>query len=98
VRAGRAVRSYRVVKADGTDDLVFQSVQDGRPIRDNNILVRFIKPAARALGIPWVNWRCLRTPHATWMVDNRVLSRKCSVHRHLQVAAVIDSLPLRQSL
>jgi len=37
VKAGRATRRYRVVKSDGPDDLVFQSVQDGRPMRDNNI-------------------------------------------------------------
>ncbi|MFI5107508.1 MAG: tyrosine-type recombinase/integrase [Terriglobales bacterium] len=67
VRAGRAVRKYRVVKSDGYDDLVFQSVQDGKPIRDNNILTRFLKPAGRELGMPWVNWRCLRTSHATWL-------------------------------
>src|SRR5207302_10803823 len=30
-------------------------------------LTRFIKPAARALGLPWVNWRSLRTSHATWL-------------------------------
>jgi len=67
VRAGRAVRKYKVVKSDGPDDLVFQSVQKGLPIRDNNILTRFLKPAGRALGMPWVNWRCLRTSHATWL-------------------------------
>ena len=67
VRAGRAVRRYRVVKSDSPDDLVFQSVQNGGPMRDNNILVRFIKPAARKLGLGWVNWRCLRTSHATWL-------------------------------
>ncbi|HXW57072.1 MAG TPA: tyrosine-type recombinase/integrase [Candidatus Cybelea sp.] len=68
VRAGRgAVRHYRVVKSSGPDDLVFQSVTKGGPMRDNNILVRFIKPAARSLGIGWVNWRCLRTSHATWL-------------------------------
>jgi len=61
------VRKYRAVKADGPEDLVFQSVKDGKPIRDNNILTRFIKPAARTLGMPWVNWRCLRTSHATWL-------------------------------
>src|SRR5215469_8710136 len=43
------------------------SVKDGKPIRDNNILTRFIKPAARAIGLPWVNWRSLRTSHATWL-------------------------------
>jgi len=67
VRAGRAVRRYKVVKSDGPEDLVFQSVQKGLPIRDNNILVRFLKPAGRALAMPWVNWRCLRTSHATWL-------------------------------
>jgi integrase len=67
VRAGRAVRRYRVVKSDGPNDLVFQSVQKGLPIRDNNILTRFIKPAGRTVGLPWVNWRCLRTSHAVWL-------------------------------
>jgi len=36
-------------------------------MRDNNILTRFIKPAARKLGMAFVNWRCLRTSHATWL-------------------------------
>lgn len=67
VKAGTAVRRYKVVKADGPNDLVFQSVQKGRPIRDNNILSRFIKPAARAAALPWVNWRSLRTSHAVWL-------------------------------
>ena len=67
VKAGRAVRKYRAVKSDDPDDLVFQSVKDGKPIRDNNILSRFIKPAARAVNRPWVNWRSLRTSHACWL-------------------------------
>ena len=67
VKAGRAVRKYRAVKSDKPTDLVFQSVQDGKPIRDNNILARFIKPNARKLGLHWVNWRSLRTSHAVWL-------------------------------
>jgi integrase len=67
VKAGRAVRKYRIVKSDGPSDLVFQSVKDGKPIRDNNILTRFIKPAARKLALGWVNWRSLRTSHAVWL-------------------------------
>jgi len=67
IKAGLAVRKYRVVKSDGPNDLVFQSVKDGKPIRDNNILSRFIKPAARKVGQPWVNWRSLRTSHAVWL-------------------------------
>jgi integrase len=67
VRAGLATRKYKVVKSDRPEDLVFQSVRSGSPLRDNNILCRFIKPVARALDMPWVNWRCLRTSHATWL-------------------------------
>ena len=68
VRAGWSVRKHRVVKSDGLDDLVFQSVRTGQPMRDNNILVRFIKPAARKLGLGWVNWQVLSaTSHATWL-------------------------------
>lgn len=45
VRAGHATRCYKIVKSDCPDDLVFQSVRTGAPMRDNNILSRHIKPA-----------------------------------------------------
>jgi integrase len=67
VRAGTALRRYKLIKSDGPNDLVFQSVRDGKPMRDNNILSRFIKPAARKLGLDFVNWRCLRTSYGTWL-------------------------------
>ncbi len=56
VRAGRAVRHHKVVKASGPDDLVFQSIKDGKPMNDGNVLKRHIKPAARCLGLK-VTWR-----------------------------------------
>lgn len=62
-----AIRKYKVVKSAEPQDLVFQSLRNGKPMRDNNILCRFIKPAAYALKMPFVNWRCLRTSHATWL-------------------------------
>ena len=34
-----------------------------------SILTTFIKPAARAAGLGFVNWRCLRTSRATWMIE-----------------------------
>jgi len=67
VRAGRALRRYKAVKSSGPDDLVFQSVAKGVPMRDNNILVRHIKPAGHSLGIGWVNWLVLRRSCATWL-------------------------------
>ena len=36
-------------------------------MRDNNILARHIKPAARKLGMGWVNWLVLRRSYATWL-------------------------------
>ena len=69
VRAGNAVRTHTLVKVAGQDDLVFQSVQTGKPMNDQNILKRHIQPAARRLGLAFVNRRCLRTSHATWLVQ-----------------------------
>jgi len=67
VKAGTAVRRYSALKATGPDDIVFASVAKGVPMRDNNVLSRFIKPAARKLGMGWVNWQVLRRSHATWL-------------------------------
>jgi hypothetical protein len=42
VKAGRAVRHYKVGRSDRPEDLVFQSVKTGAPMHDNNILSRHI--------------------------------------------------------
>ena len=47
VRAGRAVRKHKLVKSGGLDDLVFQSVQNGHPMNDQNILKRHLQPARK---------------------------------------------------
>jgi len=36
---------------------------------DQNVLKRHLQPAARKLGLGFVNWRCLRTSHATGLVQ-----------------------------
>ena len=91
VKAGRALRRYRAVKSDHPDDLVFQSLVKGGPMRDNSILVRHIKPAARKLGLPFVNWRCLRTSHATWlkMVGADVKDAQAQL-RHSRASTTLD--------
>lgn len=91
VRAGRARRRYRVVKSSNPIDLVFQSVKDGRPMRDNNILTRFIKPAARKLGLDFVNWRCLRTSYGTWMADAGANPKDVQGQmRHSRISTTMD--------
>lgn len=91
IRAGLAIREYKLVKSDGPDDLVFQSVKDGKPMRDNNVLKRFIKPAARKLGLPFVNWRCLRTSHATWLVQAGADPKSVQGQmRHSRISTTMD--------
>ena len=72
IRAGLACRRYKAVKSDKPCDLVFQSPVKGAPMRDNNVLVRHLKPAARELGIGWVNWQVLRRSYATWLDQAQV--------------------------
>jgi len=91
VRAGRATREYRVVKSDGHDDLVFQSLLSGAPMRDNNILVRHIKPAARNMKLGFVNWRCLRTSYATWLkIKGADIKDAQALMRHSRASTTLD--------
>jgi integrase len=91
IRAGSGTRKYKLVKTDGPDDLVFQSVQAGKPMHDQNILKRHIQPAARALGLPFVNWRCLRTSHATWLVQAGADPKSVQGQmRHSRISTTMD--------
>jgi len=91
VKAGRAIRRYPAVKSDGPDDLVFQSVATGAPMRDNNILVRHIKPAARALGVPWVNWQVLRRSFAMKLKKNGADVKDAqALMRHSRASTTMD--------
>lgn len=86
------MRKYRAVKSDVPDALVFQSVRTGAPLRDNNILTRCLKPAARELGLAWVNWRCLRTSHATWLklAGADVKDAQAAQIRHSRASTTLD--------
>lgn len=91
VKAGTGTRKYKLVKSDGPEDLVFQSVRDGRPMRDNNILCRFIHPAAEKLGLGTVNWRALRTSRATWMIEAGANPKNVqSQMRHSKIQTTLD--------
>jgi len=84
-------QTFKVVKSDGQDDLVFQSIRTGAPMRDNNVLSRHIKPAGKKLGIPWVNWRCLRRSFATLLKDRNVPVRDAqALMRHSRASTTLD--------
>jgi integrase len=91
VRAGRAVRKHKLVKSGGPDDLVFQSVQKECPMNDQNILKRHLQSATRKLGLPFVNWRCLRTSHATWLVQSGADPKSVQGQmRHSRISTTMD--------
>ena len=66
-----AKKRFKVVRADGPKDLVFQSLRKGAPISDGNVLRRHLHPAALKLGMDpkKATWRSLRTSCATWMIE-----------------------------
>jgi integrase len=91
VRAGRGERRYKIVKSGGPTDLVFQSIESGGPMRDNNVLVRHIKTAGRKLGIDWVNWQVLRRSCATWMDPAGVTVKEAQgILRHSRASTTQD--------
>jgi integrase len=91
VHAGRAVRKHKLVKSGGPNDLVFQSVRNGHPMNDQNVLKRHLQPAARKLGLPFVNWRCLRTSHATWLVQAGADPKSVQGQmRHSRISTTMD--------
>jgi len=48
----------------GPDSLVFPS-RKGTALNDTNLLLRFLKPAGKLTGVPWVSWHTFRRTHAT---------------------------------
>jgi integrase len=60
-------------------------------MRDNNILSRYIKPAGRKLGLPFVNWKCLRTSRATWLVQAGANPKDVQgLMRHSRISTTMD--------
>ncbi len=60
-------------------------------MRHNNVLTRFLKPAARKLGLGFANWRCLRTSRATWMVEAGANVKDVQgLMRHSQIQTTLD--------
>jgi integrase len=86
-----AKKQFKVVRSCGPNDLVFQSLKKGAPLRDNNILVRHIKPAARKLGIGFVNWQVLRRSFGTWLkLAGADVKDAQALMRHSRASTTLD--------
>lgn len=84
-------QTYKAVKSDAPDALVFQGVRKGTPIHDGNILRRHLRPAGKKMGIPWLNWRCLRTSFATLLKEKGVHVRDASaLMRHSKTSTTLE--------
>ena len=88
-----AKKRIKLVRADGPEDLVFQSLRKGAPMRDGNVLRRHLRPAAIKLGIDpkKATWRSLRTSCATWMIEAGVNPKEVQHHmRHSRISTTMD--------
>ncbi len=86
-----AKKSFKLVRSDAPDALIFQSLRNGGPMSDHNILTRHIKPAARKLGIGWVNWLVLRRSYPTWMVAAKSDPKSVQAQmRHASMKATME--------
>ena len=60
-------------------------------MNDQNVLKRHIQPAARRLGLNFMNWRCLRTSHATWLVQAGADPKSVQGQmRHSRISTTMD--------
>jgi integrase len=86
-----AKKTVKAVRSSGPNDLVFQGLRFGRPMRDNNILSRHIKPAARKLGLDFVNWQVLRRSFGTWLkIAGADVKDTQALMRHSRVSTTMD--------
>ena len=89
--ANGAKKSFKLVRSDNPGDLVFQSVRKGGPMSDGNVLSRHLKPAARKLGVGWVNWQVLRRSYGTWMVEAGAEPKAVQAQmRHSRISTTMD--------
>jgi integrase len=88
-----AKRRIKLVRSDGPQDLVFQSLRTGAPMRDGNILRRHLRPAALKLGIDpkKATLRSLRTSCATWMIEAGANPKDTQAQmRHERLSTTMD--------
>jgi integrase len=90
---GGARKRIKLVRSDGPQDLVFQSLRTGAPMRDGNVLRRHLRPAALKLGMDpkKATWRSLRTSCATWMIEAGANPKDVQGQmRHSRIATTMD--------
>jgi integrase len=88
-----ATKRIKLVRSEGSKDLVFQSLRSGVPMNDGNILRRHLRPAALKLGMDpkKATWRSLRTSCATWMIESGANPKDVQAQlRHSRTSTTMD--------
>lgn len=78
------------------DQLIFQTAK-GSPYSDSNLLGRYLKPAGRRLGMPWLNFHTFRRTHATLLQSAGASPKDAQAQLgHAQMSTTFDlyTLPL----
>ncbi len=78
------------------EQLVFHT-RNGTPYSDTNLLHKFLKPAGRKLGMPWLNWHTLRRTHATLLQHAGATLREAQAqlgHTKMSTTLEIYTLPI----
>ena len=91
------LKRYRAGNLSGTPvDLLFQT-KSGKPFGGSNLLGRYLKPAGREIGAPWLNWHTLRRTHATYfqLAGGSIKDAQAQLrHSNLSTTLEIYTLPI----
>ena len=77
------------------DGLVFPT-RTGLPHSDSNLLARYIKPAGKLIGAPWLSWHTFRRTHATLLSQSGASPKDAQAqlgHAHISTTMDIYTQP-----
>jgi integrase len=73
------------------NEYVFPSPKTGHPYSDSTILAKYIKPAARKLGIEGLGWHTFRHSYKSWMASAKINPAQMKdLMRHSDISTTMD--------
>jgi integrase len=73
------------------NDYVFPSPKIGHPYSDSTILAKYIKPAARKLGIEGLGWHTFLHSYKSWMASIKINPAQMKdLMRHSDISTTMD--------
>jgi integrase len=72
-------------------NFVFANPKTGRPYSDSTILTRYLKPAAKKIGVEGLGWHSFRHSYKSWMAAAQVNPATMKdLMRHSDIATTMD--------